>query len=125
MYLILKKGRNTSKASIELNADHTIRFNILMHPTEEVQTPMLENVDFFIFCQNKDHGCAFTFIMFFLCFPLGWSYRTDDPRRLWEGLFDRKSKVLVSFLSDQKDWKAVSPPSTPYFLQSHLIKILR
>jgi hypothetical protein len=36
---------------------------------------------------------------------------------LRKGLFGRELKVLVLFSSDQKDWKATSPPITPLFSQ--------
>jgi hypothetical protein len=46
--------------------------------------------------------CLFDFLFFF---PQRRSYRTSDPRRLAEGSFDWKPKVLVPFLSDQKEWR--------------------
>ena len=38
-------------------------------------------------------------------------------------LFERKLKVLVPFLSDQKDWRATGPHSRPLLPQSYPIKI--
>jgi len=34
-------------------------------------------------------------------------------------------KILLPFLSDQKDWKATMPLSPPLFSQNHPIKIFR
>ena len=42
-------------------------------------------------------------------------YRPNGPRILGESSFERKLKVLVSFLKDQKNWKATRPPPTLIF----------
>ena len=42
-------------------------------------------------------------------------YQTNGPKISAEGLFERKPKVLVSFLSDQKGWRAISHHLTYLF----------
>ena len=53
-------------------------------------------------------------VYLFVCcfFPQGWSYRPSGPRMLREGSFWREYKVLVLFLSDQKNLRVPRPPPT-------------
>ena len=59
--------------------------------------------------------CLFVCFLFFVFFSPGWSYRPSGPRISWEGSLERKLKVLVPFLSDQKKWRATRPPPTLIF----------
>ena len=54
-------------------------------------------------------------IFVYLFFIQGGSYRPSGPRILREGSFERKLKVLVPFLNDQKNWRAPRPPLTFIF----------
>ena len=55
--------------------------------------------------------------LFFCLFSCGQSYRISGPRRLIEGLFDRKSWVLVPFPRHQKYWRPGIPSPTPFYLK--------
>jgi hypothetical protein len=71
----------------------TLRFSVSENQTIKVSSTYLQkwNVQFCIFCQKKDHGSVF--------FVPGV---ISGPRISWEGSFERKLKLLVPFLSDQK-----------------------
>ena len=55
------------------------------------------------------------YFIFFIYFFPEVIVLTQGPRILQEGSFERKLKVLVLFLSDQKNWKATRPPPTLIF----------
>jgi hypothetical protein len=69
----------------------------------------------FTFFARRNITDVYSFLLLLLIFSQGWSYRPSDRRSLGEGSFDRKSNVLVPFLSDQKYWMADSPPPTLTF----------
>ena len=50
----------------------------------------------------------------------GWSCLPRDSIISREGSFERKLKVTVPFLSDQKNWSATRPPTTPLISQKIL-----
>ena len=79
------------------------------------QAPINKNVEFCIFCQKTNHGCVFIFFIFFN-YSQGWSYRPSGPRIFQEDSFERKWKVIVPFLSNQKNWRAPRPPPTLIFM---------
>ena len=59
---------------------------------------------------------------YLIYFPQGRFYRLSGPRILLEGSFKRKLKVLVPFLGDQKDWRAIGPLPRSFSPQKHPIK---
>ena len=89
------------------------------------QDPIYKNVEFCIFLpEDKSRMRVYLFVCFVFFFQ-GWLYRHNGPRILWEGSFERKWKVLVPFLSDQKNRRAPRPPPTLIFSQSSRNNILR
>jgi hypothetical protein len=73
--------------------------------------------NFAFFAQRKITDACF--------FSQGWSYRTNCARTPGEGPLKRKIKVIVPFLSSQKDGRAPRSPLTPLFPQNRPIKTLR
>jgi len=128
MYLFAKVGESGFRLSFwvllwvvclyYLNENHAIRFSISY--TIEVSSSSTKMENFAFLCQKKNHGCVY--LRFFSFFSRG---DTSDRKRSEEESFDRESEVLVPFLSDQKYWRAASPPHTLNFFPSHPIKILR
>ena len=87
---------------------------------QKFQAHIYKNMECCIFCQKKDHGCVF------ICFfSQGWSYRPSGPRISWKGSLELTLKVLVPFLSDEKNGGQLGPLPRSFFSQSHPIKILR
>ena len=70
-----------------------------------LQDLIFKNVEFGVFCQNKDHGCVF--IGFF--FP-GVILSTKWSQNFGRGCMERKLQVLVTFLSEQSIEGQLSRP---------------
>ena len=65
--------------------------------------------------EEKSRMCVYLFLF------QGRSYQTKNPRISEDDPYGRKLKVLVPFLSDQKDWRAISPfpmSFAPQFVRS-------
>ena len=83
------------------------------------QAPIYKMWNFVFLPEERSRMYVYQF--FFLFFLL---YQPCGPKISEEGSLERKSEVLVPFLSDQLDWKAARPPPPPPFSKSRMIKIL-
>ena len=100
-----------------LNENHTIKINTSENRAVEFSSFLVQNVVFCIFARGKVVD-ACLLVHFSL---QGWPYRSNYPSRSREDSFERKSNVIVPFLSIQKDWGASLP--RPSFLQRYQVKI--
>ena len=90
--------------------NHTIKFSVPENPTIEVSTSNLQKCGILLFLPEDRLRVR---VFFGFCFSRGDCI--NNPSISGEGAFERKLKILVPFLSGQKDWRATSPPPTPIY----------
>jgi hypothetical protein len=84
------------------------RVSVTIEPVRTLLTvcyhELFENMEFFYFCQEKDHGCVFFYLFTFLLLIFSRIDRIDQV--VLEYCERAHSRILVPLLSDQRDWRA-------------------